>query len=170
MRILLFLILFYSVSSYPGGVCSGDSVRVRTSARRYSASPALVRTTQEIELHVRQMRIKRIIDTVQRMPLSTIYLFQSRLDGNYLDKFNINEEDKKIFRDAVLERYQDNRAEIDALVAESIERYRRHALAAAAREKMAKRRRRIAWRSEDSFKLATLRIKVIAEEEKEEGK
>lgn len=167
---LLVFMLTYASAIVGGGACSSDGNKVKSLAKRYSSSHAVVRTSEEEQSYFRERRRREINQIVENAPLGTLYMLRRTLDDAYLDRFSIDATEKKIFQDAVIRRYDLNRDAIDKVVAESIEKWRRHNLTATARLKMANRRRRIAWRAGDSFHAQTLKIILEPVESKEEKK
>lgn len=149
MKVYVVIVSMLHLSSInTGNICSGTT-HVKPIKRHYSFSSALVRHSPEIAHDQKIKREKEIRYAVALMALPTIYLLHSRINYDDYGQLNMNSDELIIFRNAVTERYNNNVVEINALVSESIERYRQQVHRLAVRQKNMNRRRRLAWRSED---------------------
>lgn len=161
----LMILLLYTTNTLTGGVCSSGT-KVKQCTKKYSFSSAEVHQSESAEDEIAR-RQKEINLAISKATLPAIYMMHVRMKTADFAEYDLTELETKMFRDAVAIRYNDNRDTINALVADSIEKHRNHTLKLAAREKMSNRRRRLAWRSEDSFKFNTGTLQAIAEVKEE---
>jgi len=165
LRILLILFQF---NINAGGICSSAKVKP-SPAHDYSVSPEVVRPDIEA-----QQKQRRITDTVNRLTLAVIYMLHSRVDDKAYAGFKLDPDELWMFREAVRVRYEENKDAIEVIVKESIEKHRQAIHRESVRNLKRQRRRRIAWRSDDSFKYASTKLATVpsasTEEEKSERK
>ena len=167
--LLLILLVLLPSNTYPGGVCSSSSVKTLPSTT-YSSSPALVRPDLEAE-----QKQKKITDTVNGLTLAVVYMLHSRVDDKGYAGFRLDPDELWMFREAVRVRYEENREAIEVTVRESVEKHRQAIHRESVQRLKRERRRRIAWRSDDSFKraapkLATIPSETMPDEGKDERK
>lgn len=146
------LLIAYAAHIFAGGVCCGEATKVNIVKRHYSMSNATMNGGVDVEQQARDIRNKQIIDAVESMPLMAIYTMHTKFIRPEVFGLETNTDERKMFNAAIAARYEDNKDVIDLMVAKQEEHSRQLALRANARMRMSMRRRRLAWRSEDTYR------------------
>lgn len=143
MKYILLFIMLISNPTHCGILFCAPKTRTHATKPSYSYSGAIVRDQEKRAKELFDQREQEIIKSISAIPLPQIFILHQRSKTVDFSKYNLDDDEIKVFRAAVATRFEENRAEIELICRDSIERYRVSMLTAPAREKMRSRRSRL---------------------------